>query len=100
MKGSSLKDVRVPVEVVLGGTELTVEDLQAMIGGVDHHQLYGRIIDYIIKIPDHLRSGMFIFGFVLGSFQDLRYFISRVSFEKRTVKDESRHSIRAECSVD
>jgi flagellar motor switch protein FliN len=27
MKGSSLKDVRVPVEVVLGGTELTVEDL-------------------------------------------------------------------------
>ena len=27
MKGSSLKDVRVPVEVVLGGTELTVEGL-------------------------------------------------------------------------
>ena len=27
MKGTSLKDVRVPVEVVLGGTELTVEDL-------------------------------------------------------------------------
>ena len=50
----------------------------------------------VCRVPARVLS----LGFVPGSLQNFTDFISRMYFEQRTVKDQSRHSIGTECCVD
>ena len=71
-----------------------------MIGGIDDHQFNGWITQNCIVVPDQFGPGVFSLRIMSVSLQDLADFISGMCFKQRTVKDQSRHSVGAECSVD